>query len=194
MRVDVHVPDNSILTKLSSWKHKASSSGFVSIFTYGFFVRRKNIHFLIHYLAHNPVLSSLNWWRSLLRSYQKLASRLNVYDRILFLPFLKNPSSYASFFDVYISPSFSEGFGLANVEAACTGIATIVPDLYVNLEVLSTFPRVYFYNNNSLTSLHRVISSNNISQSPVQVPPEKFTKNYFNHSWLSLVDSCVKDD
>ena len=27
MRVDVHVPDNSILTKLSSWKHKASSSG-----------------------------------------------------------------------------------------------------------------------------------------------------------------------
>ena len=111
-----------------------------------------------------------------MRSYQKLASRLNVYDRILFLPFLKNPSSYSSFFDVYISPSFSEGFGLANVEAACTGIATIVPDLYVNLEVLSTFPRVYFYNNNSLTSLHRVISSNNISQSPVQVPPENLPK------------------
>ena len=54
MRVDVHVPDNSILTELSSWKHKASSSGFVSIFTYGFFVRRKNIHFLIRYLAFNP--------------------------------------------------------------------------------------------------------------------------------------------
>ena len=96
-------------------------------------------------------------------------------------------------FLMFISQSFSEGFGLANVEAACT-YCTIVPDLYVNLEVLSTFPRVYFYNNNSLTSLHRVISSNNISQSPVQVPPEKFTKNYFNHSWLSLVDSCVKDD
>ena len=100
---------------------------------------------------------------------------------------------YSSFFDVYISPSFSEGFGLANVEAACTGITTIVPDLDVNLEVLSSFPRVYFYNNNSLSSLHRVISCVNFNHRSPQFPSEVFAV-YFNHSWLSLVASYVNHD
>lgn len=195
MSVDLQVPHESILPELTLWKDQASHLGYISIFTFGFFVKRKNIQFLIRYLAFNPnSCLVLIGGGPLLATYKKLALRLNVYDRILFIPFLKNPSAYSSFFDVYISPSFSEGFGLANVEAACTGITTIVPDLDVNLEVLSSFPRVYFYNNNSLSSLHRVMSCVNFNHRSPQLPSEKFSKAYFNHSWLSLVASYVNHD
>lgn len=187
---------DSFLENLHLWSANARRMGYLSIFTYGFYVKRKNIHFLISYLSFNSNCTLvLIGGGPLLESYKVLAEKLNVLDRILFIPFLQNPSSLSSFFDVYISPSFSEGFGLANVEAARTGIATIVTDTDVNLEVLSIFPNVHYYNNNSLISLHRVIGKIDFARTMlVSSPSEKFSKHSFVHNWLSLISSYENND
>lgn len=49
---------------------------------------------------------------------QELAKDLKVDDRVLFCPHQNAPQNYHKYFDIYVMPSRSEGFGLAMVEAA----------------------------------------------------------------------------
>lgn len=49
---------------------------------------------------------------------KKLVLKLNISDRVFFIPYIEAPYSYLKFIDLYMMPSYSEGFGLAMVEAA----------------------------------------------------------------------------
>jgi glycogen synthase len=49
---------------------------------------------------------------------KKLTVKLNISNRVFFIPYIDAPYSYLKFIDVYMMPSYSEGFGLAMVEAA----------------------------------------------------------------------------
>ncbi|MEA9413122.1 glycosyltransferase family 4 protein [Flavobacterium sp. PL02] len=53
-----------------------------------------------------------------LAKIKKNVEKLNLSDRVLFIPYIQAPYSYLKFFDIYMMPSYSEGFGLAMVEAA----------------------------------------------------------------------------
>ena len=53
-----------------------------------------------------------------LAKLKKTVEKLNISDRVIFIPYLKAPYSYLQFLDIYMMPSYSEGFGLAMVEAA----------------------------------------------------------------------------
>jgi glycosyltransferase involved in cell wall biosynthesis len=53
-----------------------------------------------------------------LAELKKSVERLNISDRVLFIPYIQAPYSYLQFMDIYMMPSYSEGFGLAMVEAA----------------------------------------------------------------------------
>lgn len=55
-----------------------------------------------------------------LAELKRSVERLKILDRVLFIPYIHAPYSYLQFMDVYMMPSYSEGFGLAMVEAALT--------------------------------------------------------------------------
>lgn len=49
---------------------------------------------------------------------KSLSKSLNLSNRVIFLPYQRDPFSFLPYFDIYIMASYSEGFGLAMVEAA----------------------------------------------------------------------------
>lgn len=59
----------------------------------------------------------------------QLASQLGVDDRVLFLPHVDTPYNYLGDIDVYMMTSYSEGFGLAMVEAALKGKAIVCSNI-----------------------------------------------------------------
>lgn len=63
------------------------------------------------------------------RPEQKLAQRLGIADRVRFLGALPDvrPALYAA--DIFVMPSFFEGFGIAAVEALATGLPAIFTDV-----------------------------------------------------------------
>ena len=59
----------------------------------------------------------------------QLVSQLGVDDRVLFLPHVDTPYNYLDDIDVYMMTSYSEGFGLAMVEAALKGKAIVCSNI-----------------------------------------------------------------
>jgi glycosyltransferase involved in cell wall biosynthesis len=66
-----------------------------------------------------------------------LASTLAVDNRCFFLGYKKNPIRYLSYFDLFIMPSRSEGFGLSTIEAASQKLPIVCSDLPVYAEIFS---------------------------------------------------------
>ena len=60
----------------------------------------------------------------------KYAKRNDINNRIFFSPFKKNPYHIIKYVDVFVFPSYSEGFGLALIEAGLIGtsaVCSIIP-------------------------------------------------------------------
>jgi len=66
-----------------------------------------------------------------------LAKELGVEDRCLFFPFLPSAYIYNRYFDAYIIPSRSEGFGIALVEASLCDVNIMCSDITVFREMFN---------------------------------------------------------
>jgi glycosyltransferase involved in cell wall biosynthesis len=98
--------------------------------------------------------------------------------------------------DAYVSNTHSEGFGLANVEAALTGIPIVLPAWPVNREILGIFPNVSFYKLASDHSLDEAlnklmdfsrqefIDGHPLNEGGMRNP---YTKNQFRENWLDKI-------
>ena len=75
---------------------------------------------------------------------KQLSHELGVADRTLFFPYQKTPYNYLPYFDVYMMPSYSEGFGMAMVEAALAGKSIVCSDIPVFHEIFSEEEVCYF--------------------------------------------------
>lgn len=144
--------DEKIIEILSEMKSK-----FKIIGTYAYVTRRKGLNQVIQILprlkdcifvviGEGPDLDNL----------KQMSQNLGVTDRTLFFPYQDNPSVYLPFFDVYVMPSYSEGFGLAMVEAALAGKAIVCSDIPSFHEI---FPNneACFFTLNDLDSLKNAI-------------------------------------
>jgi glycosyltransferase involved in cell wall biosynthesis len=68
---------------------------------------------------------------------EKLAVKLHVSDRCIFLGYKSNLFDYFHYFDLYVMPSRSEGFGLVVIEAAAQKIPVVCSDLPVYRELFT---------------------------------------------------------
>lgn len=64
-----------------------------------------------------------------IKDLKLLSQKLRVSDRVIFFSYQKNPCNYLPYFDVYVMPSYSEGFGLSMVEAALAKKAIVCSDI-----------------------------------------------------------------
>ena len=86
------------------------------------------------------------------------AQTLGVADRVYFFPYQEFPCNYLHYFDIYMMPSYSEGFGMAMVEAALGGKAIVCSDIPVFHEIFNE-NEVRFFTLDNTDSLQQAIHS-----------------------------------
>jgi glycosyltransferase involved in cell wall biosynthesis len=96
----------------------------------GLLIKRKGFQQLIEFLVKNPdyafILIGDGDERANLES---LVKENQLADRFIFLGFKSNSIDYYQYFDLFIMCSYSEGFGLAMLEALSQGIPLVCSDL-----------------------------------------------------------------
>lgn len=71
------------------------------------------------------------------KKLERYVIKVGINNRVLFLPYLKDPYNYLEYVDVYVMPSRNEGFGLSMIEAAMTGTPIICSDIPVFHEIFN---------------------------------------------------------
>jgi glycosyltransferase involved in cell wall biosynthesis len=126
--------------------------GFVGILT-----RRKGLDQLLYLIAAEPGFALIIIGDGKEHAeLQQLSLRLDVADRSCFYGFRRNVSDYFHYFDFFVMPSRSEGFGLALIEAVQQKVPVICSDLPVFRE-LFTSNEVTFYEKDNITSLQSAL-------------------------------------
>ncbi len=86
-----------------------------------------------------------------------LAKQLNVSDQIFFTGFRKNSTDYLPYFDIYVMPSRSEGFGLALMEAVASKTPVVCSNI-ISFNELFENNEVSFFELDDIESLNLAIS------------------------------------
>ena len=129
----------------------------------GLYIERKGFDQLIRVLSHRKDLALvLVGDGPLRRDLESLAEKEGVIDRVLFTGFTKDYLSYFPYFDMYAMVSYSEGFGLAMLEALSLSIPLLCSDLAIYEEYFDDNSVVRFKKGdlNGLIKGFEVISAN----------------------------------
>jgi glycosyltransferase involved in cell wall biosynthesis len=174
--------DNSILPmqEIIGKIDKFHSSGFTVIGFSGMLTRLKGVDQILRLLSQKEKLACViigdgKEKESLIRQ----AEKLKIADRCLFCGFQENAVRYFRYFDLFLMPSRSEGFGLALIEAVQQRLPVICSELEVFKEILND-SEAYFFKTDDIDSL--VVTVNNaISDDPgVKTEPaySRYVSNY----------------
>lgn len=87
-----------------------------------------------------------------------LAEKAGVADRCWFTGYRDNVSAFLPYYDIYMMPSVSEGFGLALLEAMAVGLPCVCSDIGVFREILRD-DEAAFFTVGDQASLHKAIVS-----------------------------------
>lgn len=128
--------------------------------TFANIVKRKGISQIFKIMAMNPnykfiIIGDGPYKNELVKECETFG----ISDKVLFLPFVEHPYLYLEEIDVYCMPSYSEGFGLALLEAAYAGKAIVCSDIPSFHELFTN--EVVFFTLNDTNSLSTAISKAN---------------------------------
>jgi L-malate glycosyltransferase len=143
----IEEPDNSfvlemdVISALDDFRLK----GLKVIGSAGLLTRRKGIDQLLYLIAEQKefALVVIGTGKELV-NLQHLGQKLKVSDRCHFCGFRSNPVNYFKYFDLFIVPSRSEGFGLTLIEAVQQKVPVICSDLEVFKELFSSDEVTFF--------------------------------------------------
>lgn len=126
---------------------------------------------------------------------EKLAKDLGVEDRVLFLGRRPNAHNFLPFYDCYVMPSYSEGFPLALLEAACMKKATICSNIEIFREILSEHETAFFQLDcpqSLVTAIKRCMNEKERLENNIY---QRYLANYsplfFVNNHLTLYESIV---
>jgi glycosyltransferase involved in cell wall biosynthesis len=129
------------------------SQGLKVLGSVGILTKRKGIDQVMHLVAADNRLAFviIGEGKELLNLIN-LSEKLNITNRCLFCGFRNNAVNYVRYFDLFIMPSRSEGFGLALIEAVQQRVPVICSDIPVFNELFNN-EEVTFFKLNDLKSL-----------------------------------------
>jgi L-malate glycosyltransferase len=126
------MPDKDIIQVIDEFRSK----GLKLIGSAGILTKRKGIDQLMYLIAEEKefALLIIGIGKELV-NLQRLAKRLKVADRCQLCGFRSNSVNYFKYFDLFIIPSRSEGFGLTLIEAVQQKVPVVCSDLDVFKEL-----------------------------------------------------------
>jgi glycosyltransferase involved in cell wall biosynthesis len=135
------IPDNDLIQKIVVLKSK----GLKVIGCTGILTKRKGIDQLLYLISEKSELALvIIGYGKELHTLLRLSKRLGIADKCIFGGFRSNAVNYLKYFDLFVLPSRSEGFGLALIEAVQKKIPVICSDIGVFRELMSS-DEVTFY-------------------------------------------------
>jgi len=179
------------LADIKDWIARQQQTGRKVVVAFGLFRRRKNFTSLIEAVDRLPHVAMVLAGRGPDESALRLAAtRLSADGRALIHDFIARPARLCAYADVYASCSHSEGFGLANLEAARSGIPVVLPCHAVNLEVLADYPNVTFYNPHAPLHLSEELAraiALPVEQRTRSDRPNRYSRRAFRASWAQFM-------
>jgi len=90
---------------------------------------RKGLRTIIESLSilksHHPIIKLLVLGKDSVRPYEKMAKRLGVKDRVMFLGFTRHPEKYYGASDIFVFSSLYDSFANVHLEAMACGLPVI---------------------------------------------------------------------
>lgn len=165
--------DESYLNQISSLKQK----GYKLLGTCAKIVKRKGISQVLLALKELPnyafvIIGDGPEKEVLIQT----ARQLEVVDRVLFLSHVDTPYNYLEDIDVYMMTSYSEGFGLAMVEAALKGKAIVCSNIPSFHEIFEEAEACFFELDNTLSLIEAINNAYNTKDVLSYKSQEKATK------------------
>lgn len=185
--------DSKIVDKIKDFR----TNGLITIGTYAYLTFRKGIDQLIALLRYrDDVCLIVIGDGDAKQQLVDLSVDYHVNDRILFLPYVKDPYNYLKYVDIYAMPSRSEGFGLAIVEAAYTRTPIVCSDIDVFHEIFSS-EQVSFFKINDVQSLslaidNAILKGKYLADMAYDQAVNCFSKNVMAQKYLDLYKSLLK--
>lgn len=151
--------DNSDLEVIQKFK----TNNFTVIGSIGLFVARKGFDQLFSLLNYDKNLALILIGDGIERkNLEANVKKFNLQDRVFMPGFKNNSYNYYKYFDIYAHVSYSEGFGLAMLEAMSKRLPIICSDLEIYRDYFSEKDVCFFKAGNeaSLKSAYSKIVSN----------------------------------
>lgn len=144
--------DQSILSHIQNLHER-----YVVLGTYALIVKRKGLEQILKFIRDNAKYAFVIIGDGPEKvNLIQLTKIYNIQNRVLFVPHINQPYNYMSNVDIYTMPSYSEGFGLAMVEAALQRKAIVCSDLPSFHEIFTQDEACFFELRNE-KSLHDAI-------------------------------------
>ena len=146
-------PDIDVIRSINDFH----SQGLKVLGSVGILTKRKGIdHVMYLVAADNRLAFVIIGEGKELQNLINLSERLNITNRCLFCGFRNNAVKYVRYFDLFIMPSKSEGFGLALIEAVQQKVPVICSDIEVFKELFNS-AEVSYFKLEDLTSLSEAL-------------------------------------
>jgi glycosyltransferase involved in cell wall biosynthesis len=146
-------PDIDVIRSINDFH----SQGLKVLGSVGILTKRKGIDHVIYLVAADNRLAFVIIGEGKeLQNLINLSERLNITNRCLFCGFRNNAVKYVRYFDLFIMPSKSEGFGLALIEAVQQKVPVICSDIEVFKELFNS-AEVSYFKLEDLTSLSEAL-------------------------------------
>jgi glycosyltransferase involved in cell wall biosynthesis len=163
---------------VQDWICKAKEKNFTILTTHCYLKKGKNLSQLLRFISSSPNLALL-----VIGDGPELSSLLQQVQsddlacRVLLPGHFANPHSYIQACDLYVSMSYSEGFGLSNLEAYLLGMPILVPDNPLNRELYPPLDGIYLFNPSSRDSIATLMNT--------------YSLDNFRLRWLQILNSLV---
>jgi len=109
---------------------------------------------------------------------ESLALQLGVNNRVKFMGFKENPRDYLPYFDVFVMPSHSEGFGLALVEAVAAKVPVVASQIGSFKEMFPENELCFFELNNIESLYQAILRSQQDKETFIQAAYSRYTASY----------------
>lgn len=167
--------NNNILQQIQLLKKE----GFCVLGTYAYVVKRKGIHQVLEALKKNKQYAFVIIGNGPeIENLKNITYKNNISNRVLFIPHVNQPYLYLKDIDIYIMSSYSEGFGLAMVEAALSHKPIVCSNIPSFHEIFEDNEAVFFELNN-IESLIAAIEKVRSNISVYSIKTYNRANNYF---------------
>jgi L-malate glycosyltransferase len=175
---DSQKPDIDIINAIEAY-HK---NGYNVIGSAAILTKRKGIDQLLYMVKEvNDIALVVIGNGKELKNLKMMAEKLSIADRCFFCGFRSNAVNYFRYFDLFIVPSRSEGFGLALIEAVQQKVPVICSDISVFKELFNDDEVTFFKLDDRGSLLAAFRTAQDIGTSKINLAYSRYQSEYTAH-------------